>query len=72
MEEEKQELKNAVLSGIKKDILEESADLLEVIRAINGNDISAVLEAMESKKQKRGGFEERKFLERVDDCDLSK
>ena len=65
LEEEMQELKNAIITGSCDDILEESADLLEVVRAINGNDISKVLETMEIKKQKRGGFAERKFLEKV-------
>lgn len=62
LEEEKAELINAVACGNKNEIVEESADLLEVVRAINGGDLTEVLSKMEDKKQKRGGFDQKKFL----------
>jgi len=67
LEEEKTELGNAVCGGNINEIIEESADLLEVVRAINGGDLSAILLKMEEKKQKRGGFDQKKFLIEVID-----
>lgn len=62
LEEEKEELTGAVLCNDKNAIVEESADVLEVIRALNGGNLEQVIEAMNQKREKRGGFEEKKFL----------
>ncbi len=66
LDEEFLELKEAIVSENIKDIIEESADMLEVIRAINGDSLEAVLDTMEQKRENRGGFVSRKFLERVE------
>lgn len=63
--EEMKELVEAINAGDKNAITEESADLVEVVRAINDNNLTKVFEIMEQKKQKRGGFEQKKFLEHV-------
>jgi len=65
LEEEFNELKEAIQSGIKEDIVEESADLIEVIRAINNDDLKLVFEKLEEKRNKKGGFVKRKYLEIV-------
>lgn len=65
LEEEYNELKTAIYSGVKEDIIEESADLIEVIRAINGNDLELVNKKLEDKRNKKGGFVKKKYLEKV-------
>lgn len=65
LKEEFNELTEAINSGINKDILEESADLIEVIRAINNDNLDIVLQKLEEKREKRGGFAKRKYLEAV-------
>ena len=49
--------------------IEELADMLEIIDALarlEGKSLDEVLEVAKEKKLKRGGFEKRIFLERVD------
>lgn len=65
LKEEFNELLEAINSNITEDIIEESADLIEVIRAINDNNLELVLEKLEEKNKKRGGFAKRKYLEYV-------
>lgn len=65
LEEEKNELIMAINSGITEDIIEESADLIEVIRALNGDNLDFVLRKMEDKRNKKGGFVKKKYLEFV-------
>jgi len=62
LKEEFNELVLAINTGIADDIIEESADLIEVIRAINNDDLTLVLDRLESKKSKKGGFVKRKYL----------
>lgn len=65
LDEEYQELLEAINSGVTEDIIEESADLIEVIRALNGNNLDNVLQRLEDKRTKRGGFVKKKYLEVV-------
>jgi len=65
LEEEFKELQEAINTGITDDIIEESADLIEVIRAINNDNLEPVLTRLEDKKAKKGGFAKRKYLESV-------
>ena len=65
LNEEFNELTEAINSGITEDIIEESADLIEVVRALNNDNLEIVLQKLEEKRQKRGGFAKRKFLECV-------
>lgn len=65
LEEEMGELTEAINSGIKEDIIEESADLIEVVRALNGDNLEEVMQKLEEKRTKKGGFVKRKYLEVV-------
>ena len=65
LEEEFLELKDAVISGDNNSVVEESADLIEVIRAINNDDLDSVISKLEEKREKRGGFSKKLFLEKV-------
>lgn len=65
LEEEFKELQEAINTGITDDIIEESADLIEVIRAINNDNLESVLNRLEDKRTKKGGFVKRKYLELV-------
>lgn len=65
LDEELMELKEALLNGNIEDITEESADLIEVIRALNGNNLELVMQKLEDKKRKKGGFTKKKYLEVV-------
>jgi len=65
LEEEFIELKEAIIYGDNNSIVEESADLIEVIRAINNNDLDCVISKLEQKREKRGGFSKKIFLEKV-------
>lgn len=65
LEEEFNELKEAINSGVNDDIIEESADLIEVIRALNGDDLELVIQKLEYKRNKKGGFVKKKYLEKV-------
>jgi len=64
--EELKELQEAISLGNTASIIEESADVLEVIKAINGDNLDKVISVMNQKRESRGGFKERKFLERVE------
>lgn len=65
LQEEYHELIEAINSSIKEDIIEESADLIEVIRALNGDNLDNVLKKLEDKRNKKGGFVKKKYLEVV-------
>lgn len=65
LDEELKELNEAVLSGNREDITEESADLIEVIRALNKDNLELVMQELESKRKKKGGFTKKKYLEVV-------
>jgi len=65
LKEEFNELIEALDSGIVENIIEESADLIEVIRALNGDNLEPVLNILEDKRAKKGGFTKKKYLESV-------
>lgn len=65
LEEEMSELIEAINTGIKENIIEESADLIEVVRALNGDNLEEVMQKLEDKRTKKGGFVKRKYLEVV-------
>lgn len=65
LDEEINELKEAIYSGIKDNIVEESSDVIEVIRAINSDNLDLVMEKLEDKRNKKGGFKDKKYLEVV-------
>ena len=65
LQEEFNELVSALDSGIEEDIIEESADLIEVIRALNDDNLELVMKKLEEKRNKKGGFVKRKYLECV-------
>ena len=68
-DEEFIELKEAISLDEKEKILEESADLFEVIKAYNelmGNSFDDIVICMDKKREKRGGFSRKLFLERVE------
>lgn len=63
--EEYQEVMN---SKTKEELIEECADMLEVLFAIanlEGYTIEQLMRIREEKKEQRGGFEKRLFLEKV-------
>lgn len=67
--EEYHELEEAISLGDKEKICEESADLFETIKAYNelvNNSFSDIISLMDEKREKRGGFSKRLFLERVE------
>lgn len=67
LNEEYQEVLGATTS---EDRIEELADMLEIIdalAALEGKTLGDVVEVAKQKKLKRGGFEQRIFLERVDE-----
>ena len=66
LNEEFNELVSALNSGIREDIIEESADLIEVVRALNDDNLEQVMEKLEEKRTKKGGFIKRKYLEYVE------
>lgn len=69
LDEEFFELKEAICLRDKEKILEESSDLFEVVKAYNelvGNSFGDITKTMDEKREKRGGFSRRLFLERVD------
>ena len=68
-DEEFIELKEAIAISDKEKILEESADLFEVVKAYNelmGNSYEDIVICMDKKREKRGGFSRKLFLERVE------
>lgn len=60
---------NEVLSAkTSKERLEELADMLEIIASLGtleGSDLSTIMTIMEEKRQKRGGFSKKIFLEKT-------
>ena len=61
---------NEVLLASGDDRIEELADMLEVISAlakVEGKTLDDVVDVKNKKCNKRGGFEERIFLEKVDE-----
>ena len=65
LHEEFIELNEAINSGVKENITEESADLIEVIRALNDDSLDNILEKLEEKRNQKGGFSKKLFLEKV-------
>ena len=64
----KEECDEVLFSSSKEQVLEELADVYEVISAIaslEGKQISDVSLLAEEKRKKRGGFQKRIFLERT-------
>ena len=69
IDEEFLELKEAICLNDKEKICEESADLFEVVKAYNelvSNNFEDVINTMDEKREKSGGFKRRLFLERVE------
>lgn len=69
LDEEFSELKEAIKLGDKHKICEESADLFEVIKAYNElmrNSFDDIVNTMDKKREKRGGFSRKLFLERTE------
>ena len=55
-------------SKTSKEILEELADVLEVLRSIaelEGSQFGDIIQIADKKKEKRGGFQKRIFLEKT-------
>lgn len=62
--EEYNELIEAITTN--NNILEESADVLEVLLAINNYDLDKLLEMLNNKRNKNGAFKEKIYLEVVE------
>ncbi|QTM99051.1 phosphoribosyl-ATP pyrophosphohydrolase [Sediminibacillus dalangtanensis] len=65
-----EEAEELVTAETKQDIIEEAADMLELLHAIaevNGTSIEEIEKERKKKKAERGGFRERVFLLGVDD-----
>lgn len=63
-----EECNEVINSKNKEELLEELADVLEIIRSIaklNNIGLNDVIEVSDQKKLKRGGFEKRIFLEKT-------
>lgn len=63
-----EECKEVVTSKTSKEILEELADVLEVLRTIaclEGYNLEDVVEIADEKKRKRGGFYKKIYLEKT-------
>ena len=63
-----EECNELISAEIKSDVIEEASDVFEVLRAISeseGANIDTVIEASEQKRQIRGGFTKRIFLEKT-------
>lgn len=64
----KEEYEEVLLAKDKKERLEELADMLEVIRTLallEDEDIQSVINIMDRKREKRGGFTKKLFLEKT-------
>ena len=64
----KEEYEEVLLAKDKKERLEELADMLEVIRTLallEDEDIQSVINIMDKKRKKRGGFTKKLFLEKT-------
>ena len=63
-----EEYNEVISSNQKEELLEECADMLEVLLAIlelNGYTLDDLINVRESKKEKRGGFSKRLYLSGV-------
>ena len=63
-----EECNEVINSKSKEEVLEELADVLEVIRSIaklEGKELDNIIEISNQKRLKRGGFEKRIFLEKT-------
>ena len=61
----REECEELITSNSKDEIIKESADVLEVIKAIlklNGETLDTVIDEANDKRKKRGGFEKRIYL----------
>lgn len=68
LKEECQELLEAIEKNNRDEIVEESADLMEVICSINKlqeSNFDDIIKVMKEKREKRGGFDKKIFLEKV-------
>ncbi len=66
----KEECKEVENANDKKEILEECADVLQVIEDIaklNGSSIDEIVEIKKHKEEKRGAFDSKVFLESVEE-----
>ncbi len=64
----KEEYEEVLIAEGKEERLEELADMLEVIRALallEDEDIQSVINIMDKKRKKRGGFTKKLFLEKT-------
>lgn len=64
----KEECNEVLESKTQKEIIEELADVLEIIKAISelwGGSLESVIETANKKRLKRGGFERKMFLEKT-------
>lgn len=61
---------NEVINSTEEETLEELADVLEILSSIaslNNKSIEDIIEIARMKREKRGGFQKRLFLERTYD-----
>lgn len=64
----KEECNEAIEAKTNKEIIEELADILEIIKSIselNGENLDNVIEVAKQKRLKKGGFEKKIFLEKT-------
>ena len=62
------EEENEVINSTEEETLEELADVLEILSSIaslNNKSIEDIIEIARMKREKRGGFQKRLFLERT-------
>lgn len=63
-----EEANEVAISSNSNEMLEELADVLEVIRylaKINGKELNDIVAIADEKKEKRGGFDDKVFLEKT-------
>ena len=63
-----EECNELITAKISNNIIEEAADVFEVLKAISeleGKNIDAVIESSKQKRLKRGGFIKKIFLEKI-------
>ena len=68
LEKKLQEELNEVLEATGNDRIEELADMLEVMMALaelEGKNLSDIIKISDTKREKRGGFQKRLYLEGV-------
>lgn len=64
----KEECNEAIEAKTNEEIIEELADILEIIKSIselNGESLDNVIEVAKQKRLKKGGFEKKIFLEKT-------